>query len=192
MSQRWPNKSRPFDRRLFCIVGWVRKSQRTPRLTVKRGRILHWSDANTDQLARLKLTSPTSGNSPEPPVGRPSSAPANDNPPVLLLLSPGQGVVLEAPGQLVIPDPKPKVWKVLIWSRATQTYWPPNLKSWLPLIQSRLELALQSGLRRRESPRFPTSTLVHGALSKVATIPLNCLTFNPNCVMGAMPAVLSA
>src|SRR5260370_14370864 len=173
MSQRCVNKSNPFDSRLFCTIGWVRKSQRSPTLIVNFGRIFHWSDPYNAQLAKLKLTSPTSGNSPEPLVGRPNSAPASDMPPVLVAPFAGHFVALVAPGQLVIAAPKPKAWNVVRWSGATRTYWPPNRKSWLPLIQSRLPAALQSGLRRIELPRFPISVLFQGVLSRVTTIPLN-------------------
>src|SRR5260370_15907393 len=155
------NRSSPFESLPFCKVGWVRKSQRSPRFKVNLGKIFHWSDPYSDQLAKLKLTSPSVGNSPEPPVGKPKRADANDIP-----------LLFTALPEPVIPLPNEKVWKVLIWSRATQTYPPPNLKSCLPSIQSRLDVALQSGLLRIELPRFPISLESQGP-DRVATMPLN-------------------
>ena len=115
----------------------------------------------------MKLTSPPAGNSPEELVGKPSRALANESPPLPPVV-PGHGV----DGQPVRAPLKPKVWKVLIWSRAIQMYSPPNLKSCYPWIQSRLPAALQSGLFRIEFPRLPIS-LVNQGLARVATMPLN-------------------
>src|SRR5215510_3113503 len=186
MSHCWLNRSNPFERRLFSIEGVVVKSQRSPMFRVKLGSIFHWSSPYMDQVARLKLTSPPAGNSPEELVGKPSRAVANDNPPEPPVV-PGQG----GEGQPVSAPLNPNVWKVLIWSRATQTYWPPNRKSCFPWIQSILPAALQSGLRRRELPRFPISLVNHG-LVRVATMPLNWSTLNPRLFIFSIPIVLLA